>query len=97
MEDLIIQAINQKKLIEFAYQGKSRTAEPHVLGVTNRIVQVLCYQIGGHSSRGDLPDWRRFDLHEIVGLRVLDTSFLGQRPYPSGRHSSFDHRIAVVR
>jgi hypothetical protein len=97
MEELITQAINQKKFIQFIYQGRLRVAEPHVLGVTNSIKQVLCYQTGGHSSRGNLPDWRRFDLHEIVNLTVLDATFPGQRPYPSGRHSSFDRRIAIVQ
>ncbi|WP_323909637.1 WYL domain-containing protein [Aeromonas caviae] len=97
MEDLIIQAINKKKLIEFTYQGRPRTAEPHVLGITNGIKQVLCYQTGGHSSRGNLPDWRRFDLHQIVGLRIVDATFPGKRAYPSGRHSSFDRRIAIVQ
>jgi predicted DNA-binding transcriptional regulator YafY len=97
MKELIAQAINQKKLIEFTYQGRHRVTEPHVLGITNGIKQVLCYQTGGHSSRGNLPDWRRFDLHEMVGLKVLDTTFPGKRPYPSGRHSSFDHRIAIVQ
>ncbi|MDO8267796.1 MAG: hypothetical protein Q7T32_08175 [Moraxellaceae bacterium] len=96
MEEIIIQAIAQKKLVEFNYQGRPRIAEPHVYGITNGVKQLLGFQVRGHSSRGNLPDWRRFDLHEIIDLRIIEESFPGRRPYPSGRHSNFDHHIAIV-
>lgn len=96
MEETLIRAITEKKLIEFHYQGKPRIAEPHIYGITNGIRQLLGYQVNGYSSRGNLPDWRRFDLHEIVGLRVIEELFPGRRPCPSGRHSHFDRRIATV-
>ena len=96
MESTILKAIEDKKLIEFYYNGLHRIAEPHVYGVTNGVKQLLTYQTGGQSSNGGLPDWRRFDLGDISHLVVLAQSFPGRRPIPSGRHSSWDLQIAIV-
>lgn len=96
MERLIIQAIENKQLIELYYHGLLRIAEPHIYGITNGIRQVLVYQTGGQSSNGGLPNWRRFDLNQMTRLVVLAQPFPGRRPIPSGRHSSWDSRIAIV-
>lgn len=92
----IQQAIVEKKLIEFSYSGHQRVVEPHVLGVNDGVSQVLGYQIGGSSNSGGIPEWRRFDLPKIVGLKIMSKTFLGRRPFPSGKHSTWDHQIAVV-
>ncbi|MCK4731896.1 MAG: hypothetical protein KAT65_05495 [Methanophagales archaeon] len=95
-EELIERAIREKKLVHFDYHGFNRIAEPHVYGITNRIKQFLGYQVDGGSSRGGIPDWRRFDLHEIKNLQVLEKTFPGKRPFPSGKHSHWGYQIAVV-
>lgn len=96
MESTILKAIEEKRLIEFVYNGLHRVGEPHVFGVTNGSKQLLVYQTGGQSSNGGIPNWRRFDLSQISHLVVLPQSFPGRRLIPSGRHSSWDQRIAVV-
>ena len=96
MENLILEAIASKQLIEFYYRNLPRIVEPHVYGVTNGVRQVLGYQTGGQSSNGGLPDWRRFDLNQMSRLAILAPTFLGRRPIPSGKHSSWDSRIAIV-
>lgn len=96
MNQVIEQAITSKKLIEFAYSGHPRLVEPHVLGVSGGITQVLGYQVGGSSNSGGIPEWRRFDLPKISRLKVTDKPFSGRRPVPSGKHSSWDYQIAVV-
>ncbi|WP_150426992.1 hypothetical protein [Dechloromonas sp. CZR5] len=96
MEQLIQQAITTKKLIEFLYSGHPRLIEPHVLGVNGCVTQVLGYQVGGSSSSGGISEWRRFDLPKISGLKLTSTSFPGRRPFPSGKHSSWDRQIAIV-
>jgi len=96
MQELIKQAIREKKLVEFNYSGHHRIIEPHVLGVNNGITQLLGYQIGGSSMSGGIPDWRRFDLLNISGLSIKADTFPGRRAFPSGRHSSWDNQIAVV-
>ena len=62
--ELIKQAMNQKRLIEFYYQELHRIAEPHNIGLKNELLQVLVYQIRGESNSMKLPDWRRMNLDD---------------------------------
>ncbi|CAM2180995.1 WYL domain-containing protein [Burkholderia orbicola] len=96
MEALILEAIKNKRMIEFIYRNLVRVGEPHVYGVTNGVKQVLVYQTGGRSSNGGLPDWRRFDLAQMSRIGTLAQTFPGRRYIPSGKHSSWDLRIAIV-
>ncbi|EJI6691047.1 WYL domain-containing protein [Vibrio parahaemolyticus] len=95
-ESEIRRAIQNKLVIEFTYSNRLRVIEPHVLGVCNGNVQVLAYQIGGQSSSGGLPEWRRFDLFRISNLRVTSQTFAGRRPFPSGTHSPWDRELEIV-
>lgn len=96
MNQVIEQAITSKSLVEFLYSGHIRIVEPHVLGVNGGTTQLLGYQVGGSSSSGGIPEWRRFDLPRMSGLKIRNESFPGKRPYPSGKHSSWNRQIAVV-
>lgn len=96
MQQVLKDAIQNNLVVQFTYGGHTRIAEPHVLGVSNGAVQLLGYQTGGSSSSGGLPEWRRFDLGGISGLKLLSQSFSGRRPFPSGKHSAWDYQIAVV-
>jgi hypothetical protein len=94
---LIGVAIANKKIIEFDYHGHHRIAEPHVYGIHEGKEQVLVYQIGGTSSTGGIPEWRRMDVSEITNLEVSEKVFAGPRPTQSGKHTNFDKMIAVVK
>lgn len=96
MQQILKDAITNKLVVEFSYGGHNRIAEPHVLGVSNGSAQLLGYQTGGSSNSGGLPEWRRFDLGGISGLKVLSQTFPGKRPFPSGKHSAWDYHIAIV-
>lgn len=96
MDQVIKQAIASKKLIEFLYSGHHRIVEPHVLGVVGGVTEFLGYQTGGGSNSGRIPEWRRFVLSKMSGLKVRQEVFLGPRAYPSVKHSSWDYTIAVV-
>ena len=96
-QQLIEQAIRAKSVIEFTYSNHNRVVEPHVLGIKDGAVQILGYQIDGSSSSGGrLPEWRRFELAKMSGLAITGGVFPGRRPFPSGRHSAWDHEILVV-
>lgn len=96
-QQIIERAIQGKSLLEFIYSGHPRLVEPHVLGFSHGVLQFLGYQIGGSSSSGGvLPEWRRFELNRITQLTIVDKKFPGRRPYPSGRHSSWDQQILIV-
>ena len=96
VKQLLIEAIANRNLIEFWYDGHQRIAEPHILGVSGGVMQLLGYQVRGTSSSGSIPEWRRVDLHKMSLLKVLPEGFLGSRPAPSGRHSSWDQVIVIV-
>jgi len=90
-------AVCGKHLVSFSYHGHRRVIEPHAVGVKNGKTQVLGYQVGGSSSSGDIPDWRRFDLSEMSNIDVLNETFPGPRPAPSGVHSPWDTLFIVVQ
>ena len=96
MDTLIRQAIAEKKLMEFRYQGYARIAEPQIYGRKGGVRQLLVYQLRGESRSGRLPGWRRVDLPGISGLRILDETFAGRRDNPSGEHSPWDETFAIV-
>lgn len=86
----LLQAIRQKRIIEFDYHGHHRVVEPHVYGHYHGQEQLLGYQVGGTSSHGNIPEWRRFDVIEVHGLLVSSRTFPGRRQVPTGRHSEWD-------
>ena len=96
IQRVIEQAIREKRLLKFDYSGHNRVVEPHVLGISNGKLQLLGYQIGGSSSSGGIPEWRRFDLENIGHLVVSEQRFPGRRPFPSGRHSAWDRELVIV-
>lgn len=96
MNALIRQAITEKKLVEFQYQGYTRIAEPHIYGRKGGVEQLLVYQVRGGSKSGRLRDWRRVDPPEVSGLHTLNETFPGRRANPSGEHSSWDETFAIV-
>ena len=93
----ITRAITEFRMIGFMYNGYYRIAEPHVYGLGDGRHELLCYQTGGTSSGGRLPEWRRFNVDQITQLRVLDERFAGKRETYSGHHSDWDHIFEVVR
>ncbi len=96
IDNIIRTAISNRNIIEFTYHGRDRIAEPHVYGVYKGRRQLLVYQIGGHTSSGDLPDWRRINVDEILSIQITQQNFYGPRPNPSGEHSRFDEILAIV-
>jgi len=95
VDAMIRQAIGTKRIVEFMYKGYPRIVELHIYGRKSGVSQVLAYQIGGGSSRGGLPEWRRFDLPAMHNLQVCDESFPGAREYHSG-HSAWDETYLIV-
>lgn len=94
---IITEAIQSKNLLQFSYHGNVRLVEPHLLGVHDGVTQLLSYQVGGYSRSGRIPEWRRFDVHEMTGLQVLTETFAGPRERNIFRNSDWDRVIAVVR
>ena len=69
-KSLICEAIKNKNVIEFSYNGHKRVVEPHCYGMhKNTNNEVLCaYQISGYSSSGKGHPWR---LYTISGMSKI--------------------------
>lgn len=75
-----IEAIENRNLLEFDYDGHFRIVEPHTVGISNTGKESLsAYQIDGESSRGNVPCWGQFSISKIENLNVLDEQFTGVR------------------
>lgn len=89
-------AIENKELVEFTYRGFPRIAEPHVYGVHKDKRQLLVYQVGGSTSSGKIPDWRKVSLDDISNFKVLaGQKFPGPRAIPE--EHEWDTIIAAVK
>ena len=86
---LLWTAIENTRMIRFAYHGKDRIAEPHDHGILKGSVQLLSWQVAGRSSR-PLPNWLLTKVDEITDLELLDQTFPGGRPTATGKHIKWD-------
>jgi len=93
---LLWAAIEHKRMIRLVYHHKPRILEPHDHGILNGSVQLLAYQVGGSSSRA-LPNWILMKADEIVDLDLMDQTFPGGRPTPSGKHLKWDKLFIRVK
>ena len=77
MNQTICDAINNKRILSFTYNGYSRKVEPHAHGRTKGGNEVLrAYQIsGGHASSRHYEGWHLFSVSKIVGLTTLQDGF----------------------
>jgi hypothetical protein len=80
MKQTISQAIREKKVLTFSYDGYPRTVEPHCHGITTAGNEALrCYQTAGGSSSGNVPGWHMMTVNKIMGLSVSQSEFSGPR------------------
>jgi len=96
VHQLILRAIHDKRLLRFFYKGEPRIAEPQDYGIQKNVVNLFTYQIGGQSSSGTLPDWRKFAVQSMDRVELLEKTFPGSRAVPAQRHQEWDKLFARV-
>ena len=80
MNQIICDAIYNRCVLEFTYQGHPRVAEPHAYGLSLALNEVIrCYQTGGTSHSGNVPDWKLMRVNQIELLTVTEEHFVGER------------------
>src|SRR5262249_17560537 len=94
--ELILTAIHNKQLLRFLYKDQLRIVEPQDYGIQKGVVHLFTYQVGGVSTSGSLPDWRKFVVQKISHLELLDQTFAGSRAVPSHKHQNWDVLFARV-
>lgn len=81
MDELICEAIENNRVIEFRYDGHYRKVEPYCHGWSNRNKETLRgYQIEGGSNSRRVPFWRLFTVAKMGDLSLTDEAFEGDRP-----------------
>jgi len=82
VETIIKNAIQDKHVIRFTYQGVTIVAHPHEWsGNLRGRNYVLCWQDGGGLVNSGVPGWKRFPLREMQGLEMLNEHFVKQKTY----------------
>jgi len=93
MNDIIIEAIENRKLLEFFYKDHYRVVEPHTFGVSSKGNENLsAFQIDGTSESIVVPDWGLFTIDKMNGLKILNETFEGTRP----KYSKGDSRMIEI-
>lgn len=81
MRNTIIQAIREKRILAFTYDGHPRVVEPHCYGLTRTGKEAIrCYQTGGTGVRPDATPWHLMTVSKMIGLQILEDSFSTTRP-----------------
>ena len=77
MNELLVQAIQEKRRLRFIYGGKTRLVEPQCYGVGHKGTELLrVHQIGSGSEREPL-----FNVAKMRDVMLLDEGFA--RPGPN--------------
>ena len=80
MNNVICQAIRERKILSFTYDDFPRVVEPHCYGVSTAGNSALrCYQTSGGSSSGKVPGWHMMKTDKIIGLTVSQSVFAEPR------------------
>jgi hypothetical protein len=80
MNDTLLKAISERRLIELDYKGHHRMVAPHVYGIDSSGDEaVSVYQVWGGSQSGDAAGWKTFKVTDILDLKVTTRRF-GVRP-----------------
>ena len=81
-EELIRQALAERRVVQFKYHGYSRRVEPHALGrVTEGRLALLGWQVSGGSASEPPPGWRTFLLADMDSLKLLRKTFAPRPDY----------------
>ncbi len=92
MKETICNAIKNRLVIKFKYEGEIRIVEPFVLGHhkdTGNLV-LRSYRVGGYSKSDREPPWRLFDTKNISELEVTSINAQSIREHynPNDKHMS---------
>lgn len=93
----LAEAIENRQIITFLYEGLNRGVEPFTLGrLHNGTLALSGFQITGRSQSGGIPDWRLFEVGKISRLEVHEEVFTRLRPGYNRRDSRMSRIIATV-
>jgi hypothetical protein len=91
--DIILGAINKRRILAFTYKGEERTAEPYILGYDDKGALVLsAVQLTGGSGAG----FRTFHLDGLSGLHLAERKFHRNHPDYNPRDPYFARVLGKI-
>ena len=97
MNEMIKNAIENKKIIEFYYKDDLRIVEPFVVGISTTGKDSLrAFQVDGESTDSSSFSWKLFSVNKISNLKIKDESFVGDREHYNPDDSAFNQIFARV-
>jgi hypothetical protein len=81
MRDLMVAAINGRKIVNIWYEPGTRSIECHALGFgSDGQVLLRAFQTEGASASNEHVNWKLFRLDRMRNVELTDIEFLGPRP-----------------
>lgn len=92
LSSLLAQAVAERKLLAFSYDGLNRLVEPHAVGLNKSGLMVMrAWQLAGESATV-VAGWKLFTLEKATNMSVVDLPSQAPRPgYKAG-----DKGIATI-
>jgi hypothetical protein len=88
MQDMICQAIREKRLLELEYDGHVRRVAPHIYGIDATGEELLsCYQVWGSGESGEPAGWKSFKLADVSQLKLTTKRFAPRPEYGFGERA----------
>jgi len=98
VDQALCQAIEERRLIAFHYEGRPKEGEPHDYGVIGGNRRLNFFQTRGRSRNGveEVGKWKTLDPAKMSQVRVRKETFPGTRAAGRGVHKKWDEVIASV-
>ena len=81
MTNSVIDAINERHILQINYPPGIRVVEPHAIGYgSDGQILVRAFQTSGASASGEPVNWKLLRLDRFLGAVFTGTSFPGPRP-----------------
>ncbi len=78
IRQIICDAINNRRIIQFWYKDKFRIVEPYLCGISSAgNYDLRAFWIGGESETAFEPDWRMYRLAGMSLIEITDKTFEG--------------------
>jgi hypothetical protein len=82
MNPFVMQAIQQRNVLELRYHGYSRIVEPHAYGRDKDGDEILrCYQTAGGSESGERAGWKLLKVRDVFSLHLTNSTFSARPEY----------------
>ena len=91
MQDILCDAIKNRRLIKFCYEHSMRVVEPHMVAYDEyEHLTLNAWFLRGHSESDEGQGWRHYLVSDISQLEVLPETFTGpRRGYKASGGQSF--------